>query len=73
MTSEASQVLADALRLPEAERARLARQLLDTLSPDTPDVADDELEAELGRRLQEFQQDPTAAVPWSELKREFLG
>ena len=73
MTREASQVLSEALQLPEPDRALVAQQLLETLSPDSPDVLDDELEAELDRRLQEFQQDPTAAVPWSELKREILG
>ena len=73
MTTQASQVLSDALGLPEPDRVRIVQQLLETLLPDEPALADDELEAELDRRLQEFRQDPTAAVPWSELKREILG
>ena len=73
MTRQASQVLSEALQLSEPDRALVAQQLLQTLSPASADVLDDEMEAELDRRLQEFQQDPTAAVPWPELKRELLG
>ena len=73
MTVQASQVLSDALALPESERGRIAQRLLETLSPDAPELIDDEVEAELDRRLQEFQQEPTSTVPWSELKRELLG
>jgi putative addiction module component (TIGR02574 family) len=72
MTQQASQVLADALALSEPDRARIAQELLETLAPSDASLLDDELEEELDRRLTEFQQDPTAAIPWSELKRELL-
>lgn len=72
MAAQASQVLADALGLPETDRVRIVQQLLETLSPDEPELSDEDLEAELDRRLHEFQQDATTAVPWSDLKRELL-
>jgi putative addiction module component (TIGR02574 family) len=70
MTREASQVLSEAMQLPESDRALIAQQLLGTLAPDSPAVSDDELEAELDRRLEEFQQDSTTAIPWSDLRQE---
>jgi putative addiction module component (TIGR02574 family) len=73
MATQASQILADALQLSEAERALIVQQLLTTLSPEQPDVSDDDLESELDRRLQEFNENPSTGIPWSELKRELLG
>jgi putative addiction module component (TIGR02574 family) len=73
MTREAAQILSEALRLPESDRAIVARQLLETLSPDSPEILDDELEAELDRRLEEFHRDPATAIPWPELRRELQG
>jgi putative addiction module component (TIGR02574 family) len=69
MTAQTSQILADALRLPENDRALIAQELLATLSPDLGDPSDDELEAELDQRLAEFQQDPSAAIEWSQLRK----
>jgi putative addiction module component (TIGR02574 family) len=72
MTQQASQVLAEALALSESDRAHIAEELLQTLSPVEPSLVDDELEEELDRRLAEYEQDLTTAIPWSELKRELL-
>jgi len=63
-------LLEAALRLPEAERVLLVNQLLESLSPETEDPADDALAEELDRRLAEYRQDPSSAVPWSEVKRQ---
>jgi putative addiction module component (TIGR02574 family) len=63
-------LLEAALRLPEAERVWLVNQLLDGLSPEADDPADDALAEELDRRLAEYRQDPSSAVPWSEVKRQ---
>jgi putative addiction module component (TIGR02574 family) len=72
MATQASQVLADALGLPESDRVLIVQQLLATLSPDEAALSDDELEAELDSRLDELQHDPSAGVAWSDLKRELL-
>jgi hypothetical protein len=50
--------------LPEAERAEIAAELLATLGDEDATLADLELE----RRLEECRQDPSATIPWSELK-----
>ncbi len=63
-------ILSQALQLPDADRALIAERLLSTLAPDACELTDDELEAELDRRLQEFERDPSSAVPWSSLKNE---
>lgn len=63
-------VLDAALELPEADRAIIAETLLDTLAPDVDGLTDDELEAELDRRLREALDDPSATIPWSELRNE---
>jgi putative addiction module component (TIGR02574 family) len=68
MTIQATQVLADALQLSEKERALIAHELLATLSPDVPDLEDDELEAELDRRLDEYRRDPTIGTEWSQIR-----
>jgi putative addiction module component (TIGR02574 family) len=69
MSSQASQILADALLLDEEERAHIAQELLATLPTDLPDIGEDDLEQELQRRLDEYQQDPSTAVEWSQLRR----
>lgn len=70
MTQRASTVLADALNLPENERALIAEKLLATLSPEVEDQLDDELAEELNRRLEEYKRDPSSAVRWEDLKNE---
>ena len=72
MDANTKAVFDAALALPEAERAALVEQLLLTLSPDD-DMTDEELAAELERRLDEYRNDPSTAVPWSRLKEEELG
>ncbi len=62
-------LLEAALRLPETERVLLVNELLESLSPETEDPADDALADELNRRLEEYRRDPTAAVPWTEARR----
>lgn len=59
-----------ALDLPELDRAVIVSELLATLAPDTEEPADEELAAELDRRLEEALSDPTATVSWSDLRKE---
>ncbi|HYG36798.1 MAG TPA: addiction module protein [Clostridia bacterium] len=57
----------EALRLPEAERARLACRLLDSLPAVLSDS--DEGVAEALRRDAELERDPTAGVTLEQLRR----
>lgn len=70
MDPKSRAVLDAAMELPESDRAIIAETLLDTLAPDIDGLAGDELEAELDRRLREALDDPSATIPWSELKSE---
>ena len=70
MTPESQALFDAALALPEAERAILAERLLETLSPPGEELTDDELEAELDRRFEEYRRDPSVGIPWSEIKRQ---
>jgi putative addiction module component (TIGR02574 family) len=63
MDTNSQAVLETALALPEAERAEIAAELLATLGPEDSTMADDELAAELERRLEECRHDPTATIP----------
>ena len=70
MTAQTKALLDAALALPETERALLADELLESLSPNLEAMTDDELFAELKRRDAELEKDPSAAIPWSELEKE---
>ncbi|HBI42111.1 MAG TPA: hypothetical protein DDY78_04530 [Planctomycetales bacterium] len=53
-----------ALTLPEGHRVLLAERLLESLPADLREPLDDEtFAAELDRRYDEFQRDPSVAVP----------
>ncbi len=71
MTQKVSELLASALLLSPEEREELADCLWDSLEPPDPhaDMTEDEFAAELERRHQEFQRDPSLGVPWEEVKR----
>lgn len=70
MNANSQAILDGALRLPEADRVLLVNRLLDSLPPGVKDPADEALAAELDRRLADFHQDQTSAIPWNELKRQ---
>lgn len=69
MTAQTQSLLDAALTLPESERALLVDRLLRTLPPPDEEVSDDELEAELEKRFEEYRRDPGSAISWSEVKR----
>jgi putative addiction module component (TIGR02574 family) len=69
MDQKSQEVLEAALTLPEGDRARIVEVLLQTLSAETDEREDDELVSELVRRLEEALNDPSSAMPWSELKQ----
>jgi len=64
-----SVLLEQALRLPVAERIRLADDLYDSVSgsPGSVRLSDEQL-AELERRLEDYRANPDGAVPWEEVQ-----
>ena len=70
MTAHTKALFDAALALPEAERALLADKLYESLLPDHEMLTDDQLFAELERRHEEAQRDPSVLIPWSELEKE---
>jgi putative addiction module component (TIGR02574 family) len=63
-------VLDAALQLSAEDRGIIALKLLETLSPEDSETSDDDLEAELERRLKEAHNDPSTTVSWANLRDE---
>jgi putative addiction module component (TIGR02574 family) len=63
-------ILGAVLSLGEEERLLLVEQLLDRLSPESDELSDDELAAELQRRRADFEQGTAGEIPWSVLRAE---
>lgn len=64
---------AEVLKLPAAERIRLAQELWDSIIPEAevaPDLLplSEEQVQELERRLTEHERDPSSAIPWEEVR-----
>jgi putative addiction module component (TIGR02574 family) len=62
-------------RLSVAERLQLVEDLWDSIAKDAPDEAlpvTPELAAELDRRVAEHEHEPTAALPWEEVRAGLL-
>jgi len=66
-----AEVLDAALALPVAERADVARGLLDSLGNDLISVADDELLAEADRRESQMESDPETEMSHDEFMAAF--
>ncbi len=71
MSTQTQAIVEAALALPEADRFLVVERLLESLPPEqeADDLSDDEFFAELERRSQEIASDPSAGIPWSEVKR----
>ena len=70
MSTQYQVVLNAALTLSEPEKVLLVERLLETLSSEPEDVTEEDFAAELDRRWAEFQQDPSTAAPWPEVRPE---
>ena len=71
MSPVATSVLETALSLPESERAAIADALFSSRADENEEfveMSDEEFSNELQRRSEEMQKDPTARIPWSEVK-----
>lgn len=65
--------LFDFSRLTAAERIELAQDLWDSLSPEELGAElplDDELRAELDRRIEDLERNPDAGIPWEQVRAE---
>jgi putative addiction module component (TIGR02574 family) len=70
MTNQNQTLFDAALALPEAERALLVEQLLESLSPEPDELTDDEFYAELERRRAEIEEGLVRPIPWSDVRLE---
>lgn len=64
-----TQLLQEALKLPENQRADMAARLLESLDPACEDRAESEWAEEIQRRLEQVQRGEVACVPWEEALR----
>jgi len=69
MTQHASNLLAEALRLPENDRARLAADLIESLDAEADDDVDSAWSLEIQRRIEDIQSGRVMTVPWAEARR----
>ena len=68
-----NQILAQALKLPAAERRELAYNLLDSIDAAEEDVfLTPEQEAEITRRLEDYEKNPGGNFTWEEIEAEAL-
>ncbi|HEY2756315.1 MAG TPA: addiction module protein [Pseudolabrys sp.] len=64
-------LLKELLQLSPSERIELANELLDSVSDDDYPPLTPEQMAEIDRRIEEHEKDPSRAIPWEEV-REWL-
>ena len=72
MTQVATELLAEALRLPPSERGELAARLIESLDPTADNGIEAAWSAEIEQRLAELQTGQVQPVPWSEARRQIL-
>lgn len=73
MKSKGDRLLAEALALPEASRAKLAGRLLDSLDAEEAEPALDEAWAqEVARRVRALEAGAVKTAPWSQVRRNLL-
>jgi len=73
MSPTAKQLLDDAMQLPDDDRAALAPQLIESLEPTTDRDAQAAWDAEIQRRLDEWDTGQISPIPWSEARKMILG
>jgi putative addiction module component (TIGR02574 family) len=66
---DSKQLLAEALRLPEEERAALAGELIQSLETDVDPDVEAEWSQEIHERLQRLDGGEAKTIPWSEARR----
>ena len=71
MSEQAASLLAEALKLSEADRSVLADQLYESLDEGSEydTMTEEEFKAELDRRATELREHPERAIPWEEVEK----
>jgi putative addiction module component (TIGR02574 family) len=69
MAMDSKQLLVEALRLPQEERAALAGELIQSLETEVDADAEAEWASEIRKRLQRVEAGTAKTVPWSEARR----
>jgi putative addiction module component (TIGR02574 family) len=67
---EASELLKQALTLPDKERAELASSLIDSLDPIVDHDAELAWQQEIARRLEDVESGRVKTIPWDEVQRK---
>jgi putative addiction module component (TIGR02574 family) len=70
MSPSTSSLLESVLSLPEPDRLAIAEALLFSLPEDSPDLDEEAFIKEMQRRSEEMKNDPSAGIPWSELRKQ---
>lgn len=73
MSSDATKLLAAALKLPPEARAAIAGSLLDSLDTTVDADAEAAWEQEIARRLKDFDSPQALLVSWNDARRRILG
>jgi putative addiction module component (TIGR02574 family) len=72
MSSNASKLLEEALKLPAEARAALAGSLLESLDDTVDEDVEQAWAVEITRRLEEVQSGKVKGVPWAEARRRIV-
>jgi putative addiction module component (TIGR02574 family) len=72
MSTQATKVLEDAMKLNDADRADLAACLFATVDPSAIPAADAAWEAEIRRRLEAIDSGHATLIPWEEARRRIF-
>ncbi len=68
----AKQLLAEALRLPDEERAAIAGHLIESLDRQIDEDVEAAWSIEIGRRLRRLEAGVAETIPWAEARRRIL-
>lgn len=68
----AGAVVAQALRLPESERVRIAAELLESIEGPPDELSDDEWLVEINRRAEGVRRGEGASEPWPLVRDQLL-
>ena len=69
MGTDAAEILARALTLPDSARAALADSLIESLDAAVDEDAERAWKVEIARRLQELDSGAVSAVEWADVRR----
>lgn len=72
MTKTLKDVIRDAARLPESDRATLAGVLIESLESGSDDVVASAWDAEIRRRAAEIDRGEVELIPWEQVRQDLF-